>query len=590
MVHAIAVTLARLTITRRRLLEWETAAVSAERGLERGMGVRPFFAEMAASPAIALVGAGLVAVVRPGALAVAAPVLALWALAPYLAYRLSRPMAERNVELGEEDRDFLLGVARTTWTFFEAYMGPADHFLPADNVQEGPDLVAHRTSPTNIGMGLLSTLAAHDLGLIETGQLVERVDATLTTMEGLDRIEGHLFNWYDTVSLAPLLPRYVSTVDSGNLAGALIALSEGLGQLGRQPPPDQGGPADPGGLLESLARRAAAFADGMNFRFLYDPQRSLLAIGYRAADAEGPGRLDASYYDLLASEARLASFIAISKGDVPEKHWFHLGRAVTSVHGSPVLLSWSATLFEYLMPLLVMRSYPNTLLDESCRMAVRRQRDYARERGVPWGISESAYDLVDHLGNYQYKAFGVPGLGMKRGLADELVVAPYASALAALVHPTGAAANLRRLAREGLLGAHGFFDAIDYTPRRTEETGADAPAPGPTRGTVVRSYFAHHQGMTLTALAGALTGHRMVERFHSDPRVQATELLLQERVPRHAAIIRPRPDEEARIATPLPPAAVRRFRSPHTAFPHAQFLSNGHYTAVVTNAGGGASS
>ena len=219
----------------------------------------------------------------------------------------------------------------------------------------------------------------------------------------------------------------------------------------------------------------------MSFRFLYDPQRNLLAIGYRAADAEGPGRLDPSHYDLLASEARLASFIAIARGELPEKHWFHLGRAVTSVHGNPALLSWSATLFEYLMPLLLMRSYPDTLLDESCRMAVRRQRDYAGERGVPWGISESAYDLVDHLGNYQYKAFGVPGLGMKRGLADELVVAPYATALAALVHPTGAAANLRRLAREGLLGAHGFYEAIDYTPRRPEEAGADARYPAAPR-------------------------------------------------------------------------------------------------------------
>ncbi len=489
MAHAIVITVVRLAITRRRLLEWETAAASAARGagLTPGAGARSFLVEMAASPVIALAGALLISALHPGALLVAAPVLTLWALAPLIAYRLSQPMAERNLELGPEDRDFLLGVARATWTYFEAFMGPDDHFLPADNVQEAPARVAHRTSPTNIGMGLLSTLAAHDLGLIQVGELAERIDATLTTMEGLERIEGHLFNWYDTVSLAPLPPRYVSTVDSGNLAGALIAVSEGLRQLGRARMSGVTGSANPVGRLEGLSRRAAAFADAMSFRFLYDPQRSLLAIGYRAADAEGPGRLDPSHYDLLASEARLASFIAIAKGDLPEKHWFHLGRAVTSVHGSPTLLSWSATLFEYLMPLLLMRSYPDTLLDESCRMAVRRQRDYGRERGVPWGISESAYDLVDHLGNYQYKAFGVPGLGMKRGLGDELVVAPYASALAALVHPTGAAANLRRLAGDGLLGAYGYFEAVDYTPRRTEEAGTDAPAPGRTPGTVVRS-------------------------------------------------------------------------------------------------------
>jgi cyclic beta-1,2-glucan synthetase len=591
MAHAILVTIARLAITRRRLLEWETAAASAARGagVERRAGPRSFLVAMAASPAIALLGALLVSAMRPAALAAAAPLLVMWAIAPLVAYGLSQPIGERDVALGEEDRRFLLGVARTTWKYFEAFMGPDDHFLPADNVQEAPARIAHRTSPTNIGMGLLSVLSAHDLGIIPTGELIERIDSTLTTMEGLERIEGHLYNWYDTVSLAPLSPRYVSTVDSGNLAGALLAVSEGLRRLAREPASREAGPSDPCERLEALAQRAMAFADGMSFGFLYDPRRNLLAIGYRAADAEGPGRLDPAHYDLLASEARLASFIAIAKGDLPEKHWFHLGRAVTSVRGNPTLLSWSATLFEYLMPLLVMRSYPDTLLDETCRMAVRRQRDYAAERGVPWGISECAYDLVDHHGNYQYKAFGVPGLGMKRGLADELVVAPYATALATLVHPTAAASNLRRLAREGLLGTYGYFDAVDYTPRHPEEPEADASGAERTRGTVVRAWLAHHQGMTLAALAGALAGNRMVERFHADPRVQATELLLQERVPRHAALLLPRPDEETRVAASIPPAAVRRFRSPHTAFPHAQFLSNGNYTAVVTNAGGGTS-
>ena len=226
-----------------------------------------------------------------------------------------------------------------------------------------------------------------------------------------------------------------------------MTLAEGLREVG----------------LPDLARRAAAFADGMNFRILFDPQRQILSIGYRLADAEGPGRLDPSYYDLLASEARLASFIGIAKGELPETHWFHLGRLVTSVDGTPTLLSWSATLFEYLMPLLFMKSYPATLLDQTCRMAVRRQIEYATERRVPWGISESAYNLVDRHDTYQYKAFGVPGLGLKRGLGDELVVAPYATALAAMLDPKAAVRNLRRLAAEGLEGAYGFYEAIDYT-------------------------------------------------------------------------------------------------------------------------------
>jgi cyclic beta-1,2-glucan synthetase len=593
MLHAIGVTVVRLTITRRRLLEWETAAASAARGvrLEGGKGPRSFLLAMAASPILAAVGLALVAALRPGALPAAAPLLALWAVAPLVAYRLSQPMARRDVELGADDRAFLRDVARATWRWFETYQGPVDHHLPPDNVQEDPTRIAHRTSPTNIGMGLLSALAAHDLGFLGAGALADRLDATLTTVEGLERHEGHLFNWYDTLTLAPLAPRYVSTVDSGNLAGALIAVAEGLRALARAPaapgPPE--GPAPGAARLLSLAQRAGALADAMSFGFLYDAQRGLLAIGYRVADAAGPGRLDPSHYDLLASEARLASFIGIAKGDLPERHWFHLGRAATSVHGGPTLLSWSATLFEYLMPSLVLRSYPDTLLDETCRRAVRRQRDYAAERGVAWGISESGYALVDHLGNYQYKAFGVPGLGMKRGLADELVVAPYASALAALVHPTAAAANLRRLAREGLLAELGFYEAIDFTRRHPEEAEAAPRWPASTRGEIVRQQLAHHQGMTLAALAGALTGQPMVARFHADPRVQATELLLQERVPRQAALLRPRPDEELPVSAPPPPAAVRRFRSPHSAFPHAQFLSNGHYTAVITNAGGGAS-
>jgi cyclic beta-1,2-glucan synthetase len=333
--------------------------------------------------------------------------------------------------------------------------------------------------------------------------------------------------------------------------------------------------------------RAAALFDAMDFRFLFDAKRQLFAIGYRLADAEGAGRLDASYYDLLASESRLASFIAIAKGDVPEMHWFHLGRSITAVRGASILLSWSATLFEYLMPLLVMRRFPDTLLDESCRLMVRRQIDYAAARGVPWGISESAYNLVDRHGAYQYKAFGIPGLGMKRGLGDELVVAPYATALAVTIDPTASAANLRRLAAIGLAGKYGFFDAIDYTLRGTDVTAHDHDHPPP--GVVIPSYFAHHEGMTLVALANALTGNRMVERFHAEPRVQATEMLLQERVPRNLAPIEPRPLDEMRVAAPAVSVPVRRFRSPHTLFPHTQFLSNGNYVTSLTNAGGGAS-
>ncbi|MBP2648302.1 MAG: glycosyltransferase 36, partial [Gemmatimonadetes bacterium] len=691
MVHAIALTLVRLLFTQRRLLEWETAAAAAARaaGISARSGALLFLAEMAASPLIALVVFVLIAGARPSALPVAAPILALWILAPAVAAWLSRPVLPARRRLLEEDRLVLRVTARKTWRFFEDFMGAADHGLPPDNFQEFPvPTVAHRTSPTNIAMGLLSTLAAHDLGYIRTTELLEKLESLIGTMEGLERFEGHLLNWYDTSTLAPLMPRYVSTVDSGNLAGALIAAAEGLRLLATEPQPvavicsglldtaevalrsagqlsagttpserallvavltairntldgsaeagerleraralapelteamnvmrtasreadraalgywvqslaagleGQATPADAGARLAALAERARAFAEGMNFSFLHDRQRQIFAIGFRLADAEGPGRLDPSFYDLLASEARLASFIAVAKGDVPDSHWFHLGRLLTSVDGASTLLSWSATLFEYLMPQLVLKSYPETLLDQSCRSAVRRQVEYGRQRGVPWGISESGFNAVDRHGNYQYKAFGVPGLGLKRGLGDELVVAPYATALAAMVDPTRSAQNFRRLAREGVEGMYGFYEAIDYTHHTvpdgdaaTEPAGRDA-AP---RGTVVRSFLAHHQGMTLVALANTLLDDLMVRRFHADPRVQATALLLQERVPRHAPITQPRPAEATRVAAAIPAGAVRRFRSPHTRYTHAQFLSNGAYVTVVTNAGGGAS-
>ena len=564
--HAIVVTLVRLGVTRHRLLEWETMAANAARGGPPRL--RAFVAGMAASPLLSIAVLAAVAFVRPRALPIALPVLLLWAGAPAIAFALSRPAPRRRAELTSGDREYLREVAVKTWRYFDTFMGAEDHWLPPDNIQMAPELrVAHRTSPTNIGLGLLSTLAAHDLGLIDTATLLHRIDATLTTVEALEKVNGHLLNWYDTRTLEPLPPPYISTVDSGNLAGALLTLSSAL-----QP------------LAPALASRAEALFDAMDFGFLYESKRKLFTIGYRVADAESAGRFDPSYYDLLASEARLASFLAIAKGDVPEMHWFHLGRSITTVHGAPVLLSWSATLFEYLMPLLLMRSYPDTLLDESCRLAVRRQRDYARDRGVPWGISESAYNVVDRHDNYQYKAFGIPGLGLKRGLGDELVVAPYATALALTIDPRASVANLRRLAKMGLESEYGFFDAIDFTPRDVDTAAASDAA-----GAVVQAYLAHHEGMTLVALANALMTDRMVQRFHADPRVQATELLLQERVPRQSTSTDPRPLDEMRAAAPHPTIGARRYRSAHTIAPHTQFLSNGNYVAAVTNAGGGSS-
>ncbi|HXR97755.1 MAG TPA: glucoamylase family protein [Terriglobales bacterium] len=563
--HAIAVTLVRIGVTRSRRLEWETTAANVTRvGTPRRSA---FLAAMVASPVAALGAFAWVAAVRPRALPEAVPVLAAWLAAPWIAYALSRPTPRPRALLAAADRESFTALAGKTWRYFAEFSGPQDHGLPPDNVQfAAAAVVAHRTSPTNIGLYLLSTLAAHDLGLIDTAELLGRIETALTTIAGLERLHGHLLNWYDTRTLAPLPPAYISTVDSGNLAAALLTLGVGLRALSPE-----------------LAARSEKLFEEMDFGFLYDARRQLFAIGYRLAEGEASGRLDSSFYDLLASEARLASFVAIAKGDVPESHWFHLGRRTTAIHGEPVLLSWSGTMFEYLMPLLLMRSYPGTLLDETCRMAVRCQRDYGAARGVPWGISESAYNVVDRYGTYQYRAFGIPRLGLKRGLGDELVVAPYATALAAVVDPAVSAANLRRLGGIGMEAEYGLYEAIDFSHR-----DANAAAPiTPGQGVVVRAYMAHHQGMTLVALANALQADRMIERFHADARVQATELLLQEQAPRRAPAREPLPLAPMGKVEPSPAAPSRRFHTAQTYYPHAQFLSNGNYMTVVTNGGGG---
>ena len=688
--HAIVLTLVRLAITRRRLLEWETAASAAARaaGINGSRALLRFATDMMASPAIAAVVGLLVLVSQPAALPSALPFLTLWIIAPGLAYWLSLPVGPRVRPLTDRDRSLLRMTTRKTWRYYETFVTEADAWLPPDNYQEGSEpRLARRTSPTNIGMALLSTMAAHDLGYVPTATLIRRIDLMLTSIEGLERHEGHLLNWYDTATLAPLHPRYVSTVDSGNLAAALIALAQGLSDLVSTPqtrrqlleglvdtgellarassagassepaireiatrvnrfarailsearrelsgaagsslastahelaavvatPADRTGTsptfveiafwanalldgvaalnADPSALsaqtLTRLAQRATILATGMRFEFLYDRRRRIFSIGYRLPDAEGPGRLDTSFYDLLASEARLASFIAIAKGDVPQHHWFHLGRLVTSVDGRATLMSWGGTMFEYLMPQLLLRGYPGTLLDQSCRASVERQIEYGKERGVPWGISEAAYAFTDRAGNYQYKAFGVPGLGLKRGLADDLVVSPYSTALAGLIDPAAAVTNLMRLARTGVDGRFGFYESIDYWPRKPPVEGAAVAGDGPPE--VVRAFFAHHQGMSLVALTNVLCDDIFVTRFHSDPRVSATELLLQERVPREAILAEARPVESTSVVPMIGAPSARRFRTPHTSSPHTHFLSNGRYTVALTHAGGGSS-
>src|SRR5438874_1673311 len=619
---------------------------------------------------------------------VATPFVVLWIASPAVARWTSlSPLVAGRLVVSETDARALMLVARRTWRYFETFVTVADHMLPPDNFQEDPrPIVAHRTSPTNLGLYLLSAISARDFGWAGTTETIERLEATLATMSGLQRFRGHFYNWYDTGDLRPLDPRYVSSVDSGNLAGHLIAVAnacrEWIGRplaayrlfagiedalslargairelpddrrtqfisgheldsaldalgaaLGRDDsPPEElpvqlmdlahlaatvvdivqtlaGERGDENGVemlfwaqaaqgsidshrrdvtqtaeiaqalhqrLAALESGARSMAEGMEFGFLLDPGRKLLSIGYLVTE----GKLDVSCYDLLASEARLASFVAIAKGDIPPRHWFRLGRAVTPIERGAALISWSGSMFEYLMPSLVMRAPAGSLIEQTNRLIVRRQISYGKALGLPWGISESAYNARDLEFTYQYSNFGVPGLGLKRGLSENAVVAPYATALATMVEPAPSARNFARLAAVGASGRYGFYEALDYTRSRLPE-GQDCA--------VVRAFMAHHQGMTVVAIANALLDAEMRARFHAEPIVQATELLLQERTPRDVAAARPRAEEvEAGAAVrDLELPTVRRLRSAHTATPEAHLLSNGRYAVMLTGAGSG---
>ncbi len=740
---AVTRTLGRMMITHKRLLEWNPSADAKDHNRSKIPGLTDSCRVMWMAPAFAGAVAIILAMSRPASLLAAGPVLILWFFSPGITWWISRPSVPHPEKLTQDQTLFLRGLSRKTWAFFETFVGPEDHWLPPDNFQEIPvGIVAHRTSPTNMGLALLSNLAAYDFGYIGAGKLMERTAHTFDTMATLERHKGHFYNWYDTVSLAPLFPLYISSVDSGNLAGHLLTLKPGLLGLINDTIPgkrlfeglndtfqvlsdlmedisspwfreihkelervkkdlpvtlttvwlcldrllqsaerleiemkaqdaDLGSPLrtwapafagqcrealDEQTLLtpwvkilfsldkrhgtadfdmirtldiiptlgqvaqmkekfqpeiqkqiavtvnsedkarlaellhlitaagqeaekritaiESLCRKADEFAQ-MEYGFLFDASRRLLSIGYNVSEH----RRDFGFYDLLASEARFAGFVAIAQGQLPQESWFTLGRLLTTTGEGPVLLSWSGSMFEYLMPLLVMPAYENTLLYQTCKAAVASQIAYGKKQGVPWGISECGYNAIDVHHNYQYRAFGVPGLGLKRGLAEDLVIAPYASVLALMIAPKKACKNLERMAREGFTGTYGFYEAVDYTPSRL---------PSGQPRVVIRSFMAHHQGMSFLSLAHLILDRSMQTRFESEPLFQATLLLLQERVPKATAFFAHVTElSDHQKALNMIEKPIRMFNSPDTPAPEVQLLSNGRYHVMITAAGGG---
>lgn len=728
---AIIRTLWRMLISHKRLLEWNPFNVKIRKNLNT---ITRSYRTMWVSPVTAFCTIIYYVITKQAVPITVIPIIFLWVVAPAVTWWISLPLVERKAKLTVSQRLFLRKLSRKTWLFFETFVSEKDNWLPADNYQEDPvGIIAHRTSPTNIGMALLANLSAYDFGYISSGQLINRTSKTFLTMESLERYQGHFFNWYDTQTLMPLRPIYISSADSGNLAAHLLTLRQGilalpdhkivepqffegmndtlriltdasegkghdlLAQLKEEletavnfPPTtlsatwlclnqlvttatnaeanfiegseneaklwahalvlqcqdtlnelkfltpwishivtrDSNGLTSVSDKLPTLREltntakellplkeyfdsteettenkefqnklrlliteggkhaneRIAAINQliiqsgefsNMQYGFLYDKTRHLLSVGYNVNEK----RKDSSYYDLLASESRLSSFVAIAQGQLPQESWFALGRLLTTLGGEPILLSWSGSMFEYLMPLLVMPTYENTLLDQTYKAAVKRQIEYGIQRGVPWGISESCYNTVDVNLNYQYRAFGVPGLGLKRGLAEDLVIAPYASALALMVEPEAACINLQLLESEGLLGKYGFYESVDYTKSRL-------PRDQPT--VVVKTFMVHHQGMSLLSLAYLILDRPMQKRFESDPLFESTMLLLQERIPKTTLFYTQSSGlSDSYTGSGIPFTPIRKISNPDIAIPEVQLLSNGRYNVMVTNTGGG---
>ncbi|HEY2660015.1 MAG TPA: glucoamylase family protein [Caulobacteraceae bacterium] len=682
MSDAILRTLGRLTLTRRHLLEWVPAAQAS---FATRLNPDSFYRRMFGAVVLGCAAVFVAGVWGRGTWPLALTFALAWVASPLIALHTSLPpRTSARLALSGADARSLRLIARHTWRFFETFVTPLENMLPPDNFQELPEpVIANRTSPTNLGLYLMSAASARDLGWIGTLEAVERLEVTLETMSRMAKHRGHFYNWYDTRDLRPLDPQYVSSVDSGNLAGHLIALANTCREWRNAPPKDwvrlEGAAdalelarhtvrrmadsrrtqsvglrrfedeigrlalrlAEPGAdiaeqladlsdqasalveiareialegdnadeaeadllfwaeavsasleshrrdladgvaaplnqRLEALENQTRAMALAMDFGFLIDPDRLLLSIGYQIRESA----LDQNCYDLLASEARLASFMAIAKGDAPSRHWFRLGHAVTSIGNGAALISWSGSMFEYLMPSLVMRAPSDSLTEQTNRLIVRRQIEYGAALKTPWGVSESAYNARDLEFTYQYSNFGVPGLGLKRGLANNAVIAPYATALASMIDPEAAARNFEQLEAIGARGRYGFYEALDFTPARVPEDQEVA---------IVRAFMAHHQGMTITAIADALSSGLMRTRFHAEPMIQATELLLQERVPRDVMATPPSVSDnlsQARIRDIIAPGSWRN-ASPWSATPATQLLSNGRYSVMVTAAGAG---
>ncbi|HBL85441.1 MAG: hypothetical protein A2Y17_04545 [Clostridiales bacterium GWF2_38_85] len=534
----------RMFFSGKKLLEWVTASETDTSGKN---GLSFYITRMLLS---ALIGAGLFLFAPQGAYKVLG---ITWFLFPVIAYCLSKTLFEQVKTVSGKNRKYLIKNVSAMWKFFEQYVIAETNFLPPDNLQYEPVYtLAARTSPTNIGLYLLSCLAAADFGLITPKQLEKRLTDTLITLDKMEKWNGHLYNWYSTDTLKVIGGSYVSSVDSGNFVTAVIALCEGLKEYG----------------LVQLANRFVVFESGADFTVLYNKKKSLFSLGYDGSNQ----KLSEICYDLYMSEARTTSYYAVAKGVVPKKNWQKLSRTLISSGGYIGLASWTGTAFEYFMPSLLLPVYKNSFEYEALSFAFDKQRHKTAGKNAVWGLSESAFFSFDSEMNYQYKAFGVQKLGLKRYLTDEPVVSPYSTFLMLRMNEKSCIKNLRELEKLDVTGEYGFFEACDFTPTRVNEYA------------VVKSYMSHHVGMSIIAVANACFADVFVRRFLRNRSMAAAYELLQERIPDVSIYkdIAPIPKPIEPLMSTMRGGSVNKYS---LSSPKVQLLYCGRLTMLVSDIG-----
>lgn len=556
--NAICKTLYRLKVSKKHMLEWVTAE-EAEKMAKKD--IKSYYINMAPNIILGILGILYIFINAKNPFSALIFVISLlWLIAPAIMCYISKEIVVNNKKelLVDKDKQYVLEVGKRTWQFFKDYLVKENNYLPPDNYQEDRKPKAiKRTSSTNIGLALLAVISSYDLGYETQKNTLELLNKMIDTIYNLQKWNGHLYNWYNIETLEPLRPRYISSVDSGNFVGYLYVVKQFLIQNGQED------------------TRIDELIEHTDFTKLYNEKMQLFSVGYNVEE----NMLTDSYYDLLASEARQTSLVAIAKKDIEQKHWYNLSRTLTVLNKYKGLISWSGTAFEYLMPNINIPKYPGSLLDESCKFLIMSQKEYNKKLKIPWGISESAFNLKDLNNNYQYKAFGIPWLGLKRGLADEIVVAPYASMMAIIDEPIEVLKNLKQLEKLGMYNKYGFYESIDYTPTRLRKNETKA---------IVKTYMAHHQGLILLSINNLMNNNIVQKKFVQNPEIEAVDILLQERMPENIIITKEEKEKVEKIKyIDYENATQREITKINTKLNNVNVIGNDKYTIIMDQKGNG---